>query len=127
VTEKTNMTAVEEIRRAAALMRERAQTALPGPWRSFTKYIAAPVGGCTCGGPFPDGTAHEPHCGLEPFAEADPATAAHVASWHPEVALAVADWLDDAAQSVEHGPHFPSTEQRWARPLAVARAYLSGE
>jgi hypothetical protein len=124
---------VEEIRRAAALMRERAQAAMPGPWWSFTKYIAAPVGKCTCAGPFPDGTPHEPHCGLEPFAEADPPSAEHIASWHPAVALAVADWLDAAAELQDHWEQITVDIARRARPALtfeakkVARAYLAGE
>jgi hypothetical protein len=49
------------------------------------------------------------------------ADAAHIASWHPAVALAVADWLDDCARlpaTTFHGQVFDG------RALAVARAYL---
>lgn len=43
---------------------------------------------------------------------------AHVASWHPAVALAVADWLDDAATLADE------TGRIDRHALAVARAYI---
>jgi fermentation-respiration switch protein FrsA (DUF1100 family) len=52
------------------------------------------------------------------FAQANEADADHIASWHPTVALAVADWLDAQAR----GSITPS----W-HALMVARAYLGEE
>jgi hypothetical protein len=46
----------------------------------------------------------------------------HAASWHPTVALAVADWLDEVAKAWELLLEYPS-----AKAEAVARAYLAGE
>ena len=76
----------ETLRRAAALMRERAGLAMPGPWVAFwpgdgTTRVVEQVSGerdevAACGS----------------IAESD-----HIASWHPAVALAVADWLDAEA------------------------------
>ena len=51
-----------------------------------------------------------------PSAEQD---AEHIASWHPAVALAVADMLDDAAAYYEGWPNFVPD-----RVLDVAQAYL---
>jgi hypothetical protein len=49
----------------------------------------------------------------------------HIASWHPAVALAVADWLDDEAADTEEWNE-QTGESRPVNPyaLAVARAYL---
>lgn len=100
------------LRRAAALMRERAGAATPGPW------TYEPAGESECG---------EPNCCYEYWhdrvwgdgvvqAEIDDAgNAQHIASWHPVVALAVADWLDS---EFSH-PFGPTAEA-----IDVARAYL---
>lgn len=69
----------EILRRAAAAMRERAE-AVDG-WYSAAAWA----------------TTH-------PFSlPIEPADAEHIASWHPAVALAVADWLDATAER-----HHPS-------------------
>lgn len=65
------------------------------------------------------------------------AAAEHIASWHPAVALAVADWLDTAgADLFAHGPLccddgcMECDDVLWMphvrRAIAVARAYLGG-
>lgn len=51
----------------------------------------------------------------------DRSDAEHIASWHPVVALAVADWLEAA---LARDPRAQGTECETA--LAVARAYLGG-
>jgi hypothetical protein len=48
--------------------------------------------------------------------------AAHIASWHPVVALAVADWLDDMARWMTFGD--AGGPGNIANALAVADAYL---
>lgn len=71
-----------------------------------------------------------------------PGTAEHIASWHPAVALAVADWLDHEADRHARGLHGieaaeaagasertlaslrVAAERAVAPALAVARAYL---
>jgi hypothetical protein len=85
------MTPAGELRAAAKLMRERAQAATEGPWSvkvlpppkpSLRVYVSPnekhmivnPGGNVADGGRLPD--------------------AEHIASWHPGVALAVADWLE---------------------------------
>ncbi|MBO9524310.1 MAG: hypothetical protein J7518_22460 [Nocardioidaceae bacterium] len=87
------MSGVVMIREAASLMRERAEAVQAAP--------VSPMDWSTC--------SHVVVSEKE-----------HIASWHPVVALAVADWLDwlapfadlpNPAFVVEHG-------------LAVARAYL---
>lgn len=84
----------EILRKAASLMRERAEAATPGPWIPFD-------------------------------ADAD-----HIASWHPAVALAVADWLDATADDWDRSTApIPVSDIRLdARAaLAVARAYLGSD
>lgn len=81
----------DTLRRAASLMRKQAE-AVGGPWHSAE-------------------TLHEDmwHDGVD---------ADFVASWHPAVALAVADWLDCANEWA------PNEEPEYEAALAVARAYL---
>lgn len=92
------MSAVEEIHEAAALMRKSADAASDGPWTAYFDRRSAhealvvdaddnDLSGC-------------PDCGTR--AEYEDADAVHIASWHPNVALAVADWLDDVAE--KHRP-----------------------
>jgi len=118
----------ETLRRAASLMRERAEGATEGPW--FLS-IAADGGPqvhsealLAAGAEFTDVTAPA-------VANGD---AAHIASWHPAVALAVAKAMDDCAQAWE------ICDDGWTRDvdddairfedtvdggwLNVARAYL---
>lgn len=56
------------------------------------------------------------------------ADAEHIASWHPDVALAVADWLDDEADDAERFQAQTRAPRLMVprRALAVARAYLGG-
>lgn len=86
----------EVLRRAASLMRERAEAARAGRWFqegdevranwTLVRQVA------TCHGSIDIGNV---------------ANAAHIASWHPAVALAVADWLDAVA-----AVHWPKRHDR---------------
>jgi hypothetical protein len=93
----------ETLRRAAALMRGRAEAATRGPWESgeygHLSRSGAGAGRLAFG-----------KVEWRPDAE-------HIASWHPAVALAVADWLDETALRWEW------VEER-ELALAAARAYL---
>ncbi len=113
------MTPVETLRAAARLMRERAQAATPGPWDRAEdvalgrghegNFLANWQGEYLRGvGDTGDG------------AQAD-ADAVHIASWHPAVALAVADWLDRYAGVTDRNPELAPNSPA----LDVARAYLS--
>jgi hypothetical protein len=111
-------------------MRQRAQEATDGPWSVAswhhntvmpTKWAAEwgrPASGDR--GPFAAMTTHEP------------ADAEHIASWHPLVALAVADWLDVTADRIDAGrPHRNGgrSNHGWRgtrEARAVADAYLGG-
>jgi hypothetical protein len=55
------------------------------------------------------------HLGLHGYRS----TAVHIASWHPAVALAVADWLEVAADRMD-----VFGEDSQPKALATARAYL---
>lgn len=99
------------LRRAAALMRERAAGSLDGPWiwqmdeDSGEQYVTAGPNGRDVA------TVNEWSQGLM--------DGAHIASWHPAVALAVADWIDDV-----HANLSTYNATREAHAFAVARAYL---
>lgn len=96
--------------RAAALMRERAEAATPGPW--VTGSVNPRTNGMTWFGNL------DPEI-PGPLGEAGGRDAQHIASWHPAVALAVANWLDETAViASEPGGWVPG------EALAVARAYL---
>ncbi len=117
------------LRRAAAKLRDalNADYLTPAPWD------------CLDGG---DRLVHiEPPTGAieyvvdEPMS--NPSNAEYIALMHPPVALALADWLDEAAASWDrddalavrieaHGHKRPEgwMERQFARPLAVARAVL---
>lgn len=110
------------LREAAALMRQRAEAATPGPWErrwGFPAYVS---------GPGPTVTIND----LTGDTEIEDAE--HIASWHPAVALAVADWLDAAYADWHHSEHSLSAASVRAMSggqnlpdgmaLAVARAYL---
>lgn len=97
----------EILRRAAALMRERAEGATPGPWvvrEGNVEHYFPSIGeyGALASPSDPD--------------------AQHIASWHPAVALAVARWLEDTAQLMTDGRLIYD-----GNALAVARAYLGEE
>jgi hypothetical protein len=94
------------LRRAAALMRDLAQAAEGSFIEDEYGYPARYI----CDGDAPE-------------------LAAHIASWHPAVALAVADWLDSAASAHAHFDgreisvfDLPGMDDTPA--LRVARAYL---
>lgn len=87
-----------ELRRAAATLRNRAEAATPGPWRpEYSKgsgdcVLDAESTNCL------DSVARTTHfrSGLD---------AAYIATVHPAVGLALADWLDEGANGylIERG------------------------
>lgn len=126
----------ERLREAAALMRSRAQLARAGIWQTEASALAPDATlvvaqwrddlrrVATCSGSLPEGNI---------------ANAEHIASWHPAVALAAADWLEFAAEGREalnliasHGGRPLDSEgsvlfcDMERRALAVADAYLGG-
>ena len=115
----------DELRAAAKLMRERAEAATPGPWEpdpgnNVSDNVRAD------GRLVIDGGGYARLDGSKPvvYGAALTADAAHIASWHPAVAAAVADWLDRFADPVYcYGP------VEYDSALNIARAYLgtSGE
>lgn len=86
-------------------MREKAEAATPGPWVAEMYDVL---------------TAHEAAQVADCFDDAEP-NAEHIASWHPAVALAVADWLEEEADawSEEGGDGLP-----YFRAYMVAVTYL---
>ena len=104
----------ETLRRAASLMRERAEAASPPPWVGtvWPKEI-----------PGVYSQAIEDARGLDPeiARTLDKPDAEHIASWHPAVTLAVADWLDVTARDVG------TSTLAFHAAIAVARAYLGAD
>jgi hypothetical protein len=105
------------LRDAAALMRKRARAAQHAGVGTTSWYVAWPEPpdkewkvGYQTNNPLSGLVATTPDYGEMYLPE-------HIASWHPAVALAVADWLDSAADEDEF---FPLDH----RAEAVARAYL---
>lgn len=112
----------ERLREAAALMRERAEAATPGPWQFWPPPdMLHDYGWVGRGGMFVAEPSQTPE-GIK--------DAVHIASWHPAVALAVADLLDNEASLIEGTTehpdlHMPLNGARVDLLLAVADAYLS--
>ena len=93
-------TPAETIRRATTLMRRRGELVPPSPWFSAVHDVTT-------------------HDGLDVIASSGlTVRAQYVASWHPAVALAVAEWLEASAQAWDEG-------MEWDEALAVAGAYLN--
>jgi hypothetical protein len=107
----------EVLREAAALMRERAEYATTGPWTT----------------PEPEDEYWGPRDVVGPgepgfrylICERAGNDAEHIASWHPAVALAVADWLERCVRLLADGRSCYGPEVESA--LAVANAYLGSD
>ena len=106
----------EILRRAASLMRERAEAATPGPWRA---EYSKKSGHCVIDDESTnclDSVARTTHY-------RDSADADHIASWHPAVALLVAAMLEREAEVLDE---YADINHDWPETMsqAVARAYL---
>lgn len=116
----------ETLRRAAALVRERAEGASAGPWEA----LALGSEGYAVLAERPAESKlrsrlRVARLGWEEW-DTDKANAEHIASWHPAVALAVADWLEFEANVHEASIRnaAPADHRLSTHALAVARAYL---
>lgn len=99
---------IAELREAARLMRQRAAR-VPHPWAGTERQIY----------PAADPMIIIAQSGVTEWAD-------YLLSWHPDVALAVADLLENCAgQAEQSGLWMPDALS--PGPLAVARAYLGGE
>jgi hypothetical protein len=132
-----DITPAEMLRKAAALMRERAQKAAEGDWPgrpwAVTECADEERGDCACivyqGERKPFDEPQVP--GIHYVCDAEtPEIAEHVAGMHPVVALDVAKWLGDEAERArgldgrEDSDAYPLMLEGFAYPLAVANAYL---
>jgi hypothetical protein len=108
------------LRRAAALMRERAEAAShhsPSPWTVHEGTFGDPANGPT---DVRVSDARRLPVVIANQCREDWENGEHIASWHPAVALAVADWLEThLAESLHCSPSCPA--------IAVARAYLGSD
>ena len=107
----------DRLREAAALLRERAGAAPGGPWvySETGNIVDGPTGvevrSHETGRPVMTG-AYDSHDGY---------AAAYIAMMQPPVAMALADWLDHAAEASDYGEVCPGD------PLAVTDAILGGD
>lgn len=144
------MSAVADLlREAANLMRERASVATPGPWSQHTAEEAADtvifagrewitnIDNC------PRVGEHMATPGGSICSDQAIPNGEHIASWHPAVALAVADWLAWVAAATEAIDGLADLAEQFGferqvsrkrsevfatceeHALAVARAYLT--
>jgi hypothetical protein len=118
-------------------MRERAGAVPQGAWKGrpwqAEECSDDEAGNCPCivsqGEYKPYLEAQVPHIQYVCDAESGQ-HAAHIASWHPVVALAVANWLEAEAERAaqmdgyEATSAYPLMLSAYKHPLAVARAYL---
>lgn len=103
----------ELLREAAGLMRERAEVAAPSPWEDDR----------TPGRGFGAAVWHTKESGHDAILAGAMRheDATHIASWHPEAAIAAADLLDEIAEDVGTASFaFKAAEK-------FARAYLGSE
>jgi hypothetical protein len=124
------VSAAERLRKVAAEMREYAEAATPGPWWAEGVWWEhwTDAEGRRCHTPWP--TVGHSTTGADLIAKVATTeeTARHIAAWSPPVALAVADWLDVCAETIEgiayDGPGQPGSPL--AAALAVCDAWEQG-
>ena len=101
------MSDADLLRRAAALMRERAEAVPAGPWFE-TERLSDVLGAVS----------------VTPRLDAE-----HIASWHPAAGLAAADLLDQHARVQEFAAErgYELNAERATIAVTFARAYLGSE
>jgi len=113
----------EILRRAASLMRERAEACLGDRPEWFTEVDGYDERNIWTQR---DEWDYAPQPVLsEHDLRKTPGAFDHFAAFTPAVALAVADWLDDVADTFQNDVGFPAPEHQMAfAPYRVARTYL---
>ena|ERR1035438_1386471 len=117
----------ETLRSAAKLMRERASAATPGPWEYVNDFDITHGYEINEHGRAQANWIATVDAGDDELDEAGmlPLNAAYIASMHPAVALAVADWLDNEARATEGmADEAPVLGLPDSHALATARAFL---
>ena len=110
---------VETVRKAATILRERAESSTPGEWLPFGTSIGVTVDGCTCAGPIPGYPQHESHCGTDgPTVDASEEDIAYIGTVQPTIGLALADLLASLAYDREEYGVDGSTWDHDVMPLA---------
>lgn len=97
------MSAVE-LRQAAATLRERANKAADGPWRAYDNEV---LDSC-----------QDAHRVADTV---DAVDGRYIATTHPGVGLALADWLDESALGMMHTTYGRDLTPAEHKALAVAR------
>lgn len=122
------MTPAEELRAAAALMRDLANNATGGRWNRAGEEGGDPSQRhiwTTNGQPGDEEWVTAIGSGDPTMADVDECNAAHVAAWDPTVTSEVAEWLECWALALD-GQLSPS-QHGTTHALAVARAFMGGE
>lgn len=119
MTDQVTETPSALLREAARIMRELAEAATPGPWIGHRIGLMGGRIGVVVAQPPPHGA----FVMVDRDNEARIEDAKHIASWHPAVALAVADWLDEVVALIEFGSELNRAGEVGAA-LDVARVYL---
>ena len=122
------------LRQAAKVLRERAEAATSGPWRwdQYRDDLPYLVGRGGDPATYAYDTEvieanHAGQCGCRSACylglEVAHADRDYIATMHPGVGLALADWLDIAARRLDEGLGYPGD---YERPLTIARLILGG-
>lgn len=114
-------------------MRSRAEAATPGPWFADDLYATVTAAPYRSARAAYDRRTSDERVWVVPESmdsSVDGDDLAHIASWHPLVALAVADWLEVEADEADRysGEGAPQVccGRGYRDAVAVARAYLGG-
>jgi hypothetical protein len=90
------------LREAATTLRERAEAATPGPWSHYPDTFRTDIPVHRLGSNAAQDAGGVGDVGLTPAEHPHGfADAAYIATVHPGVGLALADWLDDVAAELE--------------------------
>ena len=118
------------LREAATKMRERAEAATPGPWR-----VGAEGSEGSRVNPATGDKREDSHWIASVNGRVQPEdgrNAEHIASWHPAIALAVADLIDELLRSLSVFGEPADDDPLWQKPTAstvvrLSRAYLGND
>jgi hypothetical protein len=118
------------LRQAATQIRERARAAAPGPWKLTRASQDLRLESPALGDELASWTYSVRPWEPSDWDECDTAVPEHIASWHPDVALAVAELLDFSAATsriLDAVGQDPDNRPTHHYALAVARTYLGIE
>ena len=104
------MVSADTLRRAAAVLRERAEAATPGPWEGYYDDSSRPFWGVNTYRTGDQVAMHDLDDCYEERHGVGGSDAYYIATMHPGVGLALADWLSFVEQ--RHGPAFLDRDEK---------------